>query len=458
MLRKRKEFIVLMVVLALVMVTVIISAAPVTIDTFNDGNGAGGQATVCDDPAIDGCFGGLFSRDSATDVTVLGGERDLLVTQTSGTGNVWIYVNQGGSQRLAYASDPGTRGTGQIVWDGNDNDALAINTTGLGVVDLTDGGLNNGIQLIVYSTDGNFNLTIRLINGATESNYTLVLATAVSAPGQSFFIPFTSFTGTLVSPTDVEAVVFDIAQQADAVDLEMDLFEATANTDFGDLPALYNSTLNVDNGARHTVGALYLGAIIDRESDGFESANADGDNNQDLNDEEGVVRQPGVGGSGGNGGWTNGTVASGNGGRFDITITGGSGVPQVFMDFGDGGGNLSGTLTAVTLRDNTGTPLGMPLAAGLHQVYFDIPGGTFAVNGQPIAARVRLSSAGGLTATGLAPDGEVEDYIYTFGPTAVTLQNASASGSSVMPFVLGAFGLIVVSTGLVINRKRKTVK
>ncbi len=44
-------------------------------------------------------------------------------------------------------------------------------------------------------------------------------------------------------------------------------------------------------------------------------------------------------------------------------------------------------------------------------------------------------------------------------PTAVTLQNVSASGqSAVLPFVLGAFGLIVVSTGLVINRKRKTVQ
>jgi hypothetical protein len=48
--------------------------------------------------------------------------------------------------------------------------------------------------------------------------------------------------------------------------------------------------------------------------------------------------------------------------------------------------------------------------------------------------------------------------IGTGSPTAVTLQNVSASGqSSVLPFALGAFGLIIVSTGLVINRKRKNV-
>jgi hypothetical protein len=41
-------------------------------------------------------------------------------------------------------------------------------------------------------------------------------------------------------------------------------------------------------------------------------------------------------------------------------------------------------------------------------------------------------------------------------PTAVTLQNISVSGqSSVLPFALGAFGLIVVGTGLMISRKRK---
>jgi hypothetical protein len=47
----------------------------------------------------------------------------------------------------------------------------------------------------------------------------------------------------------------------------------------------------------------------------------------------------------------------------------------------------------------------------------------------------------------------------TGSPTAVTLQDINASGqSAVLPFVLGAFGLIVVSTGLVINRKRKSVQ
>jgi hypothetical protein len=60
------------------------------------------------------------------------------------------------------------------------------------------------------------------------------------------------------------------------------------------------------------------------------------------------------------------------------------------------------------------------------------------------------------------PDDSVQDSgdfsMGCGGTTAVTLQNVSASGSSVLPFALGAFGLIVVSTGLVISRKRKSVQ
>jgi hypothetical protein len=89
-------------------------------------------------------------------------------------------------------------------------------------------------------------------------------------------------------------------------------------------------------------------------------------------------------------------------------------------------------------------------------VYFDVPSGTFdGTDNSSIPVRVRLSSAGGLTANGPADDGEVEDYIYSFGPTAVTLQNVTASGQSTLPFALSIFGLIVVGTGFAVNRKRK---
>ncbi len=58
------------------------------------------------------------------------------------------------------------------------------------------------------------------------------------------------------------------------------------------------------------------------------------------------------------------------------------------------------------------------------------------------------------------PDvGFITGEVGSGSPTAVSLQNVSASGqSAVLPFALGAFGLIVVGTGLVIKGKRKTVQ
>ncbi len=468
--QNRKYVVFLLLVLTMVMVTVT-SAAPITIDTFNSATNTPGSSTwVCDSSGIDGCY------DEENDITfpdrrvnnnssVLGGQRDLYVTQVDGTGTANLRVNQGNSGRFSYASDPSTIGRGQIVWDGTDGDPVNVDRSGLGNIDLTDGGLNNGLQLIVYFTDGGFDLTIHVMNGTLESDYELQLMSAIAAPGASFFIPFSAFTlapepGVTgpVNFNSVGAIYFEIEHTTPGVDLELDLFEATSNTDYGDLPALYDSTLLADNGARHIVSSpLKLGATIDLESNGFETPGANGDDSQDLDDEDGVIRQPGLAGASGNGGWTNGTVASGNGGRLDITITGGSGVPQVFIDFGDGAGALTGTLTEVTLRNSSGTALTMPLAAGTHQVYFDIPPGSFAVAGQPMAVRVRLSSAGGLTATGEAPDGEVEDYIYSFGPTAVSLQSFTSTSSNLPILGLVAVAaLAVLSFGAYIVRRERS--
>ncbi|MBK8986974.1 MAG: hypothetical protein IPM39_13005 [Chloroflexi bacterium] len=268
-----------------------------------------------------------------------------------------------------------------------------------------------------------------------------------------------------MDPTDIGAVEVEVDATIEAgADLTIKLIKATSLWDFGDLPDGYG-TLLASNGARHrTTTGLRLGASVDAEGNGFPTADATGDNTNfafgTTNDEDGVVRQPGVGGAGagGNGGWTNGTVASGNGGRLDLTITGGSGVPQVFIDFGDGNGNLSGTLTPVTLRNSSGTALGTTFAAGTHQVYFDIPDLSFAVDGQPMAVRVRLSSAGGLGSTGPALDGEVEDYIYSFGPTAVSLQSFTPAASSTLPVIafIGFLGLAIVSLGAFIVRRERS--
>ncbi|RUA15650.1 MAG: hypothetical protein DSY55_05800, partial [Clostridia bacterium] len=197
-----------------------------------------------------------------------------------------------------------------------------------------------------------------------------------------------------------------------------------------DLPDSYHTT-HASDGPRHQLGgALKLGSTVQSEPDASPNSDATGDGNE----EDGVTRQDGLAGNS----WSEGTVASNNGGSMSIDIQGGAGVPQVFMD-------MEGSpLSEITLRDASGNPLTMPLAAGTHQVYFDIPANTFTTNNNAIAVRVRLSSAGGLAATGAAADGEVEDYIWRFGPNAITLSNFQAS-SSTSPFWLIPIALLLLA-------------
>ncbi len=201
--------------------------------------------------------------------------------------------------------------------------------------------------------------------------------------------------------------------------------------DFGDLPDSYHTT-HASNGPRHQLGgALRLGSSVQSEPDALPDNSASGDGGE----EDGVTRQNGLAGNG----WSEGTVASGNGGSINIDIQGGSGVPQVFMDIG-------GSLSEITLRDASGNALAMPLTAGVHRAYFDIPANTFTSNNNAIAVRVRLSSAGGLAITGVATDGEVEDYIWHFGPNAIALSHFQAS-PSVLPRWLTLFFILLLAGG-----------
>ncbi len=216
----------------------------------------------------------------------------------------------------------------------------------------------------------------------------------------------------------------------------------TQGADWGDLPEPPYPTLAASNGPRHLITSpLRLGRIIDGEPNGQPQASAHGDDITGTpDDEDGVATLPGLTGF-----WDEGTVAAGFGGSLEIIISGGSGVPEVFIGFN------GGALAPVVLRDATGAPL--PTTAwlpGTYQVYLDIPAGAMA--GSPtIPVRVRLSQAGGLPATGLAPDGEVEDYLFQFSPNAVTLFEISAESAGQWPFlVLG----IVLGLGVWALRRR----
>ncbi len=170
----------------------------------------------------------------------------------------------------------------------------------------------------------------------------------------------------------------------DGNDIELTYIEY----DFGDTPDPTYPTLLASNGARHTLGgSLYLGASVDTDADGQPTAAADGDDlDAGGDDEDGVTFTT--------------ALEQGKAASVDVSSSG-AGLLNAWIDFNQDGD--WGDAGEQIFTDEA-------LAAGVNNLGFNIPAG--AVIGNTFA-RFRLDSAGGLNPTGLAADGEVEDYQVT---------------------------------------------
>ncbi|MCP4708274.1 MAG: hypothetical protein GY869_06595, partial [Planctomycetes bacterium] len=170
------------------------------------------------------------------------------------------------------------------------------------------------------------------------------------------------------------------------------------NVDFGDAPedAYYKyPTLFDPNGAFHYIDPqLYLGSLIDSESDGFPDLDALGDDYDNFDDEDGVTFTSPL---------ILGQIAT-----VDV-IASKAGKLDAWIDF-----NLDGEWTS-WLMENEKIFNDLPLNAGVNHLQFGVPVWTVMVsrilnNGGYTYTRFRFSSAGSLPPEGPAADGEVEDY------------------------------------------------
>ncbi|MGV3483012.1 MAG: GEVED domain-containing protein [Planctomycetaceae bacterium] len=153
--------------------------------------------------------------------------------------------------------------------------------------------------------------------------------------------------------------------------------------DFGDAPATYPVKREQD-GARHRRGTLFLGAAVDDEVNGIPSDNADSDVSDDGISFQSTLFSVGV------------TTRSSVG-----IIASDFGQVDGWIDFnGDGDWNDAGEQVLTSVLVNPGS--------NLHN--FFIPPSI--ATGRTVA-RFRISSVGFLTPTGVANDGEVEDYVVT---------------------------------------------
>jgi len=169
--------------------------------------------------------------------------------------------------------------------------------------------------------------------------------------------------------------------------------------DFGDAPSPY-PTLLANNGARHIIEDTFIvflnGSIDWPETDGQPDPNALGDDNNNIDDEDGIV-------------FTSPLEA---GSTVSVTVYAGSlsattsGLLNAWFDFNDDGDwNDAGEQIFI---DTPITASSTPPFGTANYLTFTIPW-TATITSQTFA-RFRLNQAGGLTPTGFAWDGEVEDY------------------------------------------------
>jgi YD repeat-containing protein len=160
------------------------------------------------------------------------------------------------------------------------------------------------------------------------------------------------------------------------------LGSASRDHDYGDAPLPYPVTI-AENGARHRVGSLFLGDAIGVHVDGLPDTDAEGDEGD-------------------------------NGVRLITTLIGADAVTtSTFTVFTSGNGRLDAwiDLNRDGDWDDSGEQLLMSVGVttGLNVLPFNI---LAASRFGRTAARFRLSIEGGLSATGEADSGEVEDYLF----------------------------------------------
>jgi hypothetical protein len=167
--------------------------------------------------------------------------------------------------------------------------------------------------------------------------------------------------------------------------------------DWGDAPDPAYPTLSAGNGARHaTLLGFQLGAGIDGEADGQPDANAAGDGT----DDDGVTLP--------------GTLVVNTAANITVNASA-AGVVNAWVDF-----NLNGSWESPGEQICTNTAV----AAGNNALSFPVPAS--AVVGTTYA-RFRFSSAQGLTPTGNAADGEVEDYKIEMVNTLFSIDNPTVA-------------------------------
>jgi hypothetical protein len=417
--------------LVALLVVGVVYAAAVNVDTFD----AGAQNITISSGSQ------VSTVDGGTDV--MGSNRDLELVYTGGSADLSFKVDYNDSNYLAFAAEPGVYGWGEVTWDG-DSDPNSRSYT-LGADLLSSSPANDGIYMVVKTCDNDTTVTLTGYDSASDyEELALDLLGNNSLQRLDLFFPFDDFTptGAGVDWSNLGALTLHIDGTADAnLDVIIDYMEARDGDDvreYGDLPSSY-----ADVSAFHSpLRGLTLGDDLDAEGAANTSDDAAGDDGSGFDDEDGVAVDYAF--------WD----FDNNTGSVEVVVNGCSGNCYVngWIDWngdGDFGDVVSGASEHIISDERQ--PNGQ-------QYYDDFAIPSDMSQGQ-YYARFRicesLSTCNTPGATGVS-NGEIEDYLWSLGPTAVTLTNITARSSALI-VVLGAVALAAVGLlgAMVILRRRR---
>jgi hypothetical protein len=269
----------------------------------------------------------------------------------------------------------------------------------LASVNETNTGLFNSEGGIIYKYDYILNIPFDQIEGNT---YWLDICAYSNDPTDPAIwrwqesdrstVPVLCPSATMSSTTPWQSIVWTSIDPFRYSDMAFVITsEEIEPMDFGDAPDGFYPTLLASDGARHQIEAgFFLGASVDVEPNGQPHGFALGDDNDGNDDEDGVVFTT--------------PLIPGQPASVNITLTdltGVGGLLDAWIDFDHSGSfdaaeHLCGGASCSLTPGVTTT------------INFNVPAGIWV--GPVSFARFRLSRSGGLLPTGVAPDGEVEDY------------------------------------------------
>lgn len=413
--------------------------------------------------------------------SALGNERDILLEYVTGTGSS-VFVDAGDNNRLDFNQNTSSTNRATITWDGVDPSGTALqkaqtNAFLLGSVDLISSGpANDAFHVEIPFNDNKADVRLRVFttDGTNYYEYTIHLPGGIG-DGQhvDFVIPFTSFTAVgTPSWTDVDAIEVQIIGTIQAAaDLAIDFLDADNFREFGDLPTTGDTTtgpadysVNVLNAYHTPLNGLRLGNNTDAEVTHNASLGANGDDTDQAppDDEDGVTIDTDLVPN-----WTQGGTAA-----LSVVINpaGSLTTPQSgilplcgtsaqsalcrlngWIDWNNDG-DFDDASEKIANIDYT--------SGGAKTVLFNVP---VDPTNASFYARFRLCGGVGFptdtcdTPTGNAGVGEVEDYYWEFGPTAVTLNALSArsAGSETALIIFFATALTIGAAGTVLVIRRR---